>query len=163
MDEPFFALPLPAQTPILPRSPRRRWRPSSAWFYAYTLLDVPSWCAHASVLPKISTKASLRFVRAAQETFPFQFLQSDNGPEFSRSFTERVHLWHRHSRVRRPNDNAHLERFNRTIQEECFARVPETLAAYKRVLPESPLLQYRASAHDSTCRRRCKCCQAIEG
>ena len=25
----------------------------------------------------------------------------------------------RHSRVRRPNDNAFIERFNRTIQEEC--------------------------------------------
>ncbi|MBL8030699.1 MAG: transposase [Candidatus Doudnabacteria bacterium] len=26
----------------------------------------------------------------------------------------------RHSRLHRPNDNAHIERFNRTIQEECI-------------------------------------------
>ena len=25
----------------------------------------------------------------------------------------------RHTRLGRPNDNAHIERFNRTIQEEC--------------------------------------------
>jgi transposase InsO family protein len=28
----------------------------------------------------------------------------------------------RHSRLGRPNDNAHIERFNRTIQEECLGR-----------------------------------------
>jgi putative transposase len=28
----------------------------------------------------------------------------------------------RHSRLGRPNDNAHIERFNRTIQEECIGR-----------------------------------------
>jgi hypothetical protein len=28
----------------------------------------------------------------------------------------------RHSRLHRPNDNAHIERFNRTIQEECLGR-----------------------------------------
>jgi len=27
---------------------------------------------------------------------------------------------HRHSRIRKCNGNAHIERFNRTIQEECF-------------------------------------------
>ena len=26
----------------------------------------------------------------------------------------------RHTRVRRPNDNAHVERFNRTLREECL-------------------------------------------
>lgn len=108
------------------------------WFYLYTLIDVHSRWAHATVVPKISTAASVRFIQLAQDASPFAFqlLQSDNGPEFSRSFTERVHIRHRHSRVRRPNDNAHLERFNRTIQEECFGRVTESFAAYRRVLPE---------------------------
>ena len=42
---------------------------------------------------------------------------------------------HRHSSVRQPNDNAHLERFNRTIQEECLSRVPRSLASYQREIP----------------------------
>ena len=34
----------------------------------------------------------------------------------------------RHSRVRKPNDNAHIERFNRTIQDECLGRyIPERI------------------------------------
>jgi putative transposase len=50
-------------------------------------------------------------------------IQADNGPEFSRYF-EQVLAKHnmpvRHTRLGRPNDNAHIERFNRTIQEECL-------------------------------------------
>ena len=33
--------------------------------------------------------------------------------------TRRGIKW-RHTRVRRPNDNAHVERFNRTLREECL-------------------------------------------
>jgi exoribonuclease R len=47
---------------------------------------------------------------------------------------------HRHTRVRRPNDNAHLERFNRTVQEECFRGMPSTVADLNKVLP--PYLRY---------------------
>ena len=43
---------------------------------------------------------------------------------------------HRHSRVRTPNDNAHLERFNRTLQEECIARLPGSIAVWNRELPK---------------------------
>lgn len=55
--------------------------------------------------------------------FDFTMVQADNGPEFSRYF-EQVLRGHnmpvRHTRLGRPNDNAHIERFNRTIQEECL-------------------------------------------
>ncbi|MEW5908042.1 MAG: integrase core domain-containing protein, partial [Patescibacteria group bacterium] len=30
---------------------------------------------------------------------------------------------HRHSRVRKANDNGHIERFNRTLKEECLNKV----------------------------------------
>ena len=43
---------------------------------------------------------------------------------------------HRHSRVRRPNDNAHLERFNRTIQEECLYRLPYSVEKYNSEIEE---------------------------
>ncbi len=41
---------------------------------------------------------------------------------------------HRHSRVRKANDNAHVERFNRTIQEECLDQVPKKLPAYQEAI-----------------------------
>ena len=91
-------------------------------FYIYTLLDVHSRWAHAKVSTRITAGRTVRFLREAQEHAPFQFkmLQSDHGSEFSRWFTIHAKKSHRYSRVRRPNDNAHLERFNRTIQEECL-------------------------------------------
>ena len=63
-------------------------------------------------------------------------LQSDHGSEFSTSFSERARIKHRHSRVRRPNDNAHLERFNRTIQEECLDALPKDTRIINRNLPK---------------------------
>ncbi len=91
-------------------------------FYIYTLLDVHSRWAHAKVSERITSDRTLRFLAEAQRRAPFRFkmLQSDHGSEFSKWFTQHAKKPHRLSRVRRPNDNAHLERFNRTLQEECL-------------------------------------------
>ncbi len=93
--------------------------------YLYTLIDVASRWAYAEYHERIGVEISAQFVLRAQARagFGFRMVQSDNGPEYSRWFTNRlatVGIPTRHSRVRRPNDNAHIERFNRTIQEECF-------------------------------------------
>jgi transposase InsO family protein len=72
-----------------------------------------------------------------QASFRFKTIQSDHGPEFSTWFSEqagRLNLVHRHSRVRKPNDNGHLERFNRTIQEECLNQIPATPVLYQRAI-----------------------------
>jgi len=115
--------------------------PSGGQLYLYTMLDVCSRWAYATPSLRINTHRSLRFVDMARGTAPFPFttLQSDHGSEFSKWFTKRLMergLAHRHSRVRTPNDNAHLERFNRTIQEECIAKIPRSLASWRRELPE---------------------------
>jgi transposase InsO family protein len=50
-------------------------------------------------------------------------VQADNGLEFGRYFAQvlqKQNIQVRHSRLGRPNDNAHIERFNRTLQEECL-------------------------------------------
>ena len=101
-------------------------------------MDVFSRWAHAFATERINTHRSLYFVRRAIKNSPFQFtcLQSDNGPEFSQNFTERIKIIHRHSRVRRPNDNGHLERFNRTIQEELLNKLPMNVKTYNKHLPE---------------------------
>ena len=110
-------------------------------FYVYTLLDVFSRWAFAKVSSRINTHKSLRFLKRASvlAPFPFAMLQSDHGPEFSAWFTEQagsLGLSHRHSRVRMPNDNGHLERFNRTIQEECLNKVRLDPESYQRAIDE---------------------------
>lgn len=109
--------------------------------YLYTLLDVCSRWAYARPSEVISTHRSLVFVDTAvrRASFRFHMLQSDHGPEFSKWFTKQIvsrDMIHRHSRVRTPNDNAHLERFNRTIQEECLDRLPKNLRIWRTEIPE---------------------------
>ncbi len=94
-------------------------------FYVYTLIDVYSRMAYAEYHPKLLQRTSFEVLLRAQNyfRFPFRMVQTDNGPEFKDGFlfylsSKRIPL--RHSRVRKPNDNAHIERFNRTIQEECL-------------------------------------------
>lgn len=106
--------------------------------YVYTLIDVYSRWTYAWAVDRISAKKSVEFVKRAQALAPFEFqcLQSDHGSEFSQHFTERVRILHRHSRVRKPNDNAHLERFNRTLQDELLSELPVKVRVYNRKLPE---------------------------
>lgn len=118
--------------------------PDGTRLYVYTLIDLFSRWAYAEVSPKLRAYLSAAFIRRAQRRapFPFQMLQTDNGPEFTTRFTHtllRDGLAHRHSRVRQCNDNAHVERFNRTLQEECLTgvvrSVPTFRAALKKYLP----------------------------
>lgn len=109
--------------------------------YIYTLIDVCSRWVYAEAVERISTWKSWEVIKKAQKEFPFPFktIQSDHGSEFSLWLTKKLEqkgFKHRHSRVRRPTDNGHLERFNRTIQEECLARVPKELSLYKKRIRE---------------------------
>jgi transposase InsO family protein len=106
--------------------------------YVFTGLDVRTRFAHAWAFERANTRTALCFLRRMKKIAPFSFrmLQSDHGSEFSTSFSERARIEHRHSRVRRPNDNAHLERFNRTIQEECLDALPKDTTVINRNLPK---------------------------
>jgi transposase InsO family protein len=92
--------------------------------YLYTLVDVYSrwaYTEHSSVLSQ-TLAADVISRGQAYAGFRFAMVQADNGPEYGRHFEELLQARGtsvRHSRVRRPNDNAFIERFNRTIQEEC--------------------------------------------
>lgn len=105
--------------------------------YVYTLIDVYSRWTYAKASDRINTRQSIKFLKKAQalSNFKFKCIQSDNGAEFSQHFTERIKIAHRHSRVRKPNDNAYLERFNRTIQEECLNNLPTNVKIFNKELP----------------------------
>lgn len=106
--------------------------------YVYTLIDVYSRWAYAYAAERINVWKSIKFVRTAKQKLPFSFncLQSDHGSEFSQHFSERIRISHRHSRVRKPNDNAHLERFNRTLQNEFLNKLPVNVNVINRLLPK---------------------------
>lgn len=106
--------------------------------YVFTILDVFSRWAYARAYKRATSRTARNFVALAQAAAPFSFkvIQSDNGSEFGGWFSDHINSIHRHSRVRRPNDNAHLERFNRTIQEECLDAVPKKIRDLNAVIPK---------------------------
>lgn len=104
--------------------------------YIFTLIDVCSRWAYAKASTRLNAQLALAFIQEAKEHAPFEFkcMQSDHGPEFSPRFSaplKKAGMHHRHIRVRKPNDNAHIERFNRTIQEDLQTEINQ----YKTNLP----------------------------
>jgi putative transposase len=95
--------------------------------YVYTVIDLYTRMTYAEIHSHIRPGLAAKAVLRAEASFGFSFLmvQADNGPEYSRYFEEYLHrrdVSTRHSRLHRPNDNAFIERYNRTIQEECLGR-----------------------------------------
>lgn len=109
--------------------------------YVYVLLDVHSRWAYTKAYQRMSGAVTLRFLAEAQKaaTFQFKMLQSDHGPEFGKWFVTQAQKNHRYTRIGKPNDNAHIERFNRTLQEECLDKVSHKVrllnAALKKYIP----------------------------
>lgn len=92
--------------------------------YIYTVIDVYSRMSYARSYDKLKPGLSVKTILEAEAYMGIKFkvVQSDNGAEFSSYFEDKL-ISHginvRHTRLGRPNDNAHIERFNRTLQEEC--------------------------------------------
>lgn len=93
--------------------------------YYYTVIDLYTRMAYAMRSTKLGPGLAARAVLEAQGIWDFtiSMVQADNGPEYGRYFEQQMkqaNIQTRHSRLHRPNDNAHIERFNRTIQTECI-------------------------------------------
>ena len=113
--------------------------PDGSRIYVYTLIDLYSRWAYAEAVPKIGAQPSIDFITRAKRKAPFSFemVHTDHGSEFSTWFTHsmwRLSIKHRHGRVRKSNDQAHIERFNRTIQEECLDHITHTIFSFKKAL-----------------------------
>lgn len=104
--------------------------------YTFVLIDVYSRWIYARSYQRMNASVAVKFVEKAQQEadFHFQMLQSDHGPEFGKWFVERIQKNHRYTRIGKPNDNAHVERVNRTIQEECLDKEERTTKAYNAAL-----------------------------
>lgn len=110
--------------------------------YVFTLIDTYSRWVYAKSYERINAATAVRFIKEAQShaLFHFTMIQSDHGPEFGKWFVERIAKDHRYTRIGKPNDNAHIERFNRTLQEECLDAIPNEVKAINCALKK--YLQY---------------------
>jgi transposase InsO family protein len=117
--------------------------------YVFTLIDTYSRLAYAKAYQKMNAATSVRFLAEAQESFSFHFnmLQSDHGPEFGAWFVEQVKKNHRYTRIGKPNDNAHIERFNRTVQEECLDKEKRNVRSLNRALKKYLLYYNNTRLH----------------
>ena len=106
--------------------------------YVFSLIDVYSRDTYAKAYEKMSAATTLEFVREAERELGFHFnmIQSDRGPEFGKWFVSQIRKSHRYSRIGKPNDNAHIERFNRTLQEECLDKVSNDVSKINQALKE---------------------------
>ena len=92
--------------------------------YLITCTDLHSHFAWAWATRSHASTAAAQFFRLVQAVFPFaiEAVLTDNGSEFQRHFASALaaHLFtHWHTYPKTPRMNAHCERFNRTLQEEC--------------------------------------------
>jgi transposase InsO family protein len=91
--------------------------------YVITFEDIHTRFSFAWSTTSHASLAAKEFFDRCQKVFPFPFtfVLTDNGSEFKKYFAKelsRLHLIHYHTYPKTPKMNAHLERFNRTIQEE---------------------------------------------
>jgi transposase InsO family protein len=107
--------------------------------YLFTLIDVYSRWTYVEYHDHISQRISYEFLKRGENEagFKFKCIQSDNGPEFGKWLNDQLkakYIVLRHSRVHKPNDNAFIERFNRTIQEEGLdRRFPNPVLIHKQL------------------------------
>lgn len=91
--------------------------------YVITCEDLFGRFAFAWATKSHASKAAEEFFNMFRLLFPYQvtFVLTDNGSEFKKHFTAKLlelQITHYHTFPRTPKMNAHVERFNRTIQEE---------------------------------------------
>lgn len=91
--------------------------------YIVTFEDIHTRFGFAWATSSHASLAAKEFFDLCRTVFPFpiDFVLTDNGSEFKKHFAaelKRLHLVHYHTYPKTPKQNAHCERFNRTLQEE---------------------------------------------
>lgn len=91
--------------------------------YVITFTDLNSRFSFAWATKSHGSEAAKEFFNIVTEVFPYplEHVLTDNGSEFMKHFDQelrRLHYTHWRTYPKTPKMNAHVERFNRTIQEE---------------------------------------------
>ena len=91
--------------------------------YIITAIDVTRRVAYAQAYTSHSSATARDFLKRLLQVVPFEIveIQTDNGSEFNKHFHKTctaLGIIHYHTYPRCPKMNAHIERFNRTVNEE---------------------------------------------
>jgi transposase InsO family protein len=97
--------------------------------YIVTAVDVHSRYSFALAYTRHNSLSAKDFIKKLEEVFPYQIraIQTDNGSEFHKYFMhylEQRNITHYWNYKGQPYKQGHIEKFNRTIQEE-FVDHPE--------------------------------------
>lgn len=113
--------------------------------YFVSVIDILTKLALVKRVSSLSSANAQKVFQAFQETCPYRIrvVQTDNGSEFLKSF----HLYLTEQSIKHvfiyphsPKTNSVVERFNRTVQEECINRCDELY--YDLTTFESKLQRY---------------------
>lgn len=93
--------------------------------YTLTAIDVSGRFAYARTYANHSSDSARDFLKRLIQRAPFTIteIQTDNGSEFSEHFHQAclaLGITHYHTYPHSPKMNAFIERFNRTLNEECL-------------------------------------------
>jgi transposase InsO family protein len=110
--------------------------------YILTAIDVAGRFAYAYTYTNHSSASARDFLNRLIERAPFTIteIQTDNGSEFAHHFHEAclaLGITHYHTYPRSPKMNAFIERFNRTLSEECLV--------YNRTLMRDDVKEFNAT------------------
>lgn len=91
--------------------------------YIITAVDLKSKFGLAYCYGSLTSKNAADFMDKLRIVCPFEIkhIQTDNGGEFAKHFTSHLDkhsITHFHNYPKRPQMNAHVERFNRTVKEQ---------------------------------------------
>lgn len=91
--------------------------------YILTAYDLETGFGFACSYPSLTSLNALDFTKKLKEVVPFPIrrVQTDNGSEFGghfQSYLKKEGIVHFHTYPRTPQSNSHIERFNRTLNEQ---------------------------------------------
>lgn len=113
--------------------------------YTLTAIDVAGRFAYARTYINHSSDSARDFLKRLIQRAPFVIteIQTDNGSEFAHHFHDAclaLGITHYHTYPRSPKMNAFIERFNRTLNEECLV--------YNRALMRDDIVQFNNTLVD---------------
>lgn len=96
-------------------------------FWVFAAIDDHTRWGLADFTPRCTLKAAIKFLKllVQKSPFPIQAVRTDRGKEFGPVFSKacrRLGMIHLRNRIKTPRHNGKVERFLRTIQEECLWR-----------------------------------------